>query len=80
MTESRTEKSNSGPPFLEFGFRPPLSEISGSAPEHTTSTFVDQTRIQLTTNAEKTGVFSKLVLQCLKSWAAMLVYQTIEGG
>ena len=32
MTESRTEKSNSGPPFLEFGFRPPLSEISGSVP------------------------------------------------
>ena len=21
------------PPFLEFGFRPPLSEISGSAPD-----------------------------------------------
>ena len=23
MTVSRTEKSNSGPPFLELGFRPP---------------------------------------------------------
>ena len=34
MTENRTEKSNSGPPFLEFGFcPPPLSEISGSAPD-----------------------------------------------
>ena len=33
MTVSQTEKSNSGPPFLEFGFRPPISEISGSAPE-----------------------------------------------
>ena len=32
MTGSDTEKSNSGPPFLEFGFRPPLSEISGSTP------------------------------------------------
>ena len=32
MTKSGTEKLNSGPLFLEFGFRPPLSEISGSAP------------------------------------------------
>ena len=32
MTESGTEKSHSAPPFLGFGFRPPFSEISGSAP------------------------------------------------
>ena len=35
MTEIGTEKSHSAPPFLEFGLRPPLSEISGSAPDVT---------------------------------------------
>ena len=46
MTESRTEKSNSAPPpFLEFGSRPPLFEISGSAPaafQHEESKFRSQ--------------------------------------